>query len=130
MVNICPVLMSVPVGSFATRYLHTAVGVIAIAAHNPSKYNGYKVYSVDDTYMICEMFGYCATKGIGLQDYAPCLPKSDVLKCLLEDNCSIVVRPSGTEPKLKTYISVSAENKEAAEKVEAEICKNAEEYLK
>ena len=58
------------------------------------------------------------------------LPKSDVLKFLLEDNCSIVVRPSGTEPKLKTYISVSAENKAAAEKVEAEICKSAEEYLK
>ena len=46
------------------------------------------------------------------------LPKSDVLKYLLEDNCSIVVRPSGTEPKLKAYISVSAENKEAAEKQE------------
>lgn len=58
------------------------------------------------------------------------LPKSDVLKFLLEDNCSIVVRPSGTEPKLKTYISVSAENKEVAEKVEAEIRKSAEEYLK
>ena len=58
------------------------------------------------------------------------LPKSDVLKFLLEDNCSIVVRPSGTEPKLKTYISVSAENKEAAEKVEAAIRKSAEEYLK
>ena len=41
-----------------------------------------------------------------------------------------MVRPSGTEPKLKTYISVSAENKENAEKVEAEICKSAEEYLK
>ena len=64
-------------------------------------------------------------------DYAPGLdglPKSDVLKFLLEDNCSIVVRPSGTEPKLKTYISVSAENKEAAEKVEAAIRKSAE-YL-
>ena len=72
-------------------------------------------------------------KVVKLLDYAPGLdglPKSDVLKFLLEDNCSIVVRPSGTEPKLKTYISVSTENKEAAEKVEAEICKSAEEYLK
>lgn len=72
-------------------------------------------------------------KVVKLLDYAPGLdglPKSDVLKFLLEDNCSIVVRPSGTEPKLKTYISVSAKNKEAAEKVEAEICKSAEEYLK
>ena len=72
-------------------------------------------------------------KAVKLLDYAPGLdglPKSDVLKFLLEDNCSIVVRPSGTEPKLKTYISVSAENKAAAEKVEAEICKSAEEYLK
>ena len=72
-------------------------------------------------------------KVVKLLDYAPGLdglPKSDVLKFLLEDNCSIVVRPSGTEPKLKTYISVSAENKEAAEAVEAEIWKSAEEFLK
>ena len=72
-------------------------------------------------------------KVVKLLDYASGLdglPKSDVLKFLLEDNCSIVVRPSGTEPKLKTYISVSAENKEAAEAVEAEIRKSAEEYLK
>lgn len=57
------------------------------------------------------------------------LPKSDVLKFLLEDNCSIVIRPSGTEPKLKMYISVSAEDKETAEKTEEEICRSAEEYL-
>lgn len=57
------------------------------------------------------------------------LPKSDVLKFLLEDNCSIVVRPSGTEPKLKTYISVSAENKENAEKIEARIVEDAEKRL-
>lgn len=49
------------------------------------------------------------------------LPKSDVLKYLLEGNCSIVVRPSGTEPKLKTYISVSAKNKAEAEVIEKKI---------
>lgn len=57
------------------------------------------------------------------------LPKSDVLKFLLENNCSIVVRPSGTEPKLKTYISVSAENKEIAEKIEVEIVEAAETWI-
>ena len=71
-------------------------------------------------------------KVVKLLDYAPGLdglPKSDVLKFLLEDNCSIVVRPSGTEPKLKTYISVSAENKAAAEKVEVEVAKAAEKWF-
>lgn len=49
------------------------------------------------------------------------LPKADVLKFLLEDNCSVIVRPSGTEPKLKTYLSISAGAKELAEAKEKEI---------
>ena len=58
------------------------------------------------------------------------LPKSDVLKFLLADNCSIVVRPSGTEPKLKIYVSVSAENENIAQRSEWEILHTAEEMLK
>lgn len=42
------------------------------------------------------------------------LPKSNVLKYRLVGNSSIVVRPSGTEPKMKVYISVSAESKKDA----------------
>lgn len=141
---------------------------------------------VDGAYMICEMFSYYKTQGISLlekldelyQTYGYCmntlhsyefegsagfarmqsimqtfrgdvkvfggkkvvrlldyaqgldsLPKSDVLKFLLEGNCSIVVRPSGTEPKLKIYVSVSAADKEAAEDIEAEIVKDAEKWF-
>ena len=69
---------------------------------------------------------------VRLLDYAPGLdglPKSDVLKFMLEDHCSIVVRPSGTEPKLKIYVSVCAENKIAAEEMEAGIVKDAEKMI-
>lgn len=71
-------------------------------------------------------------KVVKLLDYAPGLdglPKSDVLKFLLEDNCSIVVRPSGTEPKLKIYVSVSAPDRHAAETVEEAIIKSSEELI-
>ena len=48
------------------------------------------------------------------------LPKSDVLKYFTTSG-SVVVRPSGTEPKLKTYISVTADNSAEAEKIEKQI---------
>lgn len=57
------------------------------------------------------------------------LPKSDVLKYILENNCSVVVRPSGTEPKLKTYISVSAKTKDDAEEIEKKITEELKEFF-
>lgn len=58
------------------------------------------------------------------------LPKSDVLKYLMEGNCSVVVRPSGTEPKLKTYISVSAKTKSDAKGIEKKITEELREFFK
>ncbi len=43
------------------------------------------------------------------------LPKSDVLQFYLEDGSKISVRPSGTEPKIKFYISVSEKLNSKAE---------------
>jgi phosphoglucomutase len=54
------------------------------------------------------------------------LPKSNVLKFLLADNCSVVVRPSGTEPKLKLYISVTGSDMPSAENLEEKIVKDLE----
>lgn len=48
------------------------------------------------------------------------LPKSDVLKYFTASG-SVVVRPSGTEPKLKTYISVTADNRATAENIEKQV---------
>ncbi|MCQ2427152.1 MAG: phospho-sugar mutase [Clostridia bacterium] len=49
------------------------------------------------------------------------LPASDVVKFTLEGGCTLCIRPSGTEPKVKAYISVSAPDRETAGRIEAEI---------
>lgn len=67
----------------------------------------------------------CLDYSVGLDG----LPSSDVLKYLLEDNCSVVVRPSGTEPKLKTYISVSADTMNKAGEIEKEIKEDLDTYF-
>ena len=78
---------------------------------------------------ITEFAGKKVLKCLDYSEGIDGLPKSDVLKFFLEDNCSIVVRPSGTEPKLKAYISVSAATKEEAQVVEGELARAVEEKM-
>ncbi len=44
------------------------------------------------------------------------LPTSNVLKYILKDGSWIAVRPSGTEPKIKIYYSIKADNRNVADK--------------
>ena len=49
------------------------------------------------------------------EETAITLPKSNVISFTFDDNSYIIVRPSGTEPKIKLYIGAVGETKETAE---------------
>ncbi|WP_223694532.1 phospho-sugar mutase [Leifsonia poae] len=51
-----------------------------------------------------------------LRDGFGSLPPSDVLRILLDDGSRVMVRPSGTEPKLKIYIDASSDQGTVAQR--------------
>ncbi|MDR3292551.1 MAG: phospho-sugar mutase [Clostridiales bacterium] len=57
------------------------------------------------------------------------LPETDVLYYGLEGGGFVCIRPSGTEPKLKIYVSVSKDSKDNAERYADEILNAAEKLL-
>ncbi|MGM9972004.1 MAG: phospho-sugar mutase [Anaeroplasmataceae bacterium] len=62
-----------------------------------------------DGFNICRLEDYSKSEAFSYPDgkkEALTLPKSNVLKFLLEDDSWFVLRPSGTEPKLKIYAEV------------------------
>jgi len=58
------------------------------------------------------------------------LPKSNVLAFYLENGCKAIVRPSGTEPKIKTYITAKAPTHEEAEVIEQKIYNDFTQSMK
>lgn len=57
------------------------------------------------------------------------LPKSNVLSYSLEDNSKVIIRPSGTEPKIKIYITAYDDTRANAEAKSALISADAEKML-
>lgn len=57
------------------------------------------------------------------------LPKSNVLAYFLEGGCSLIVRPSGTEPKIKIYIGAVGATADLADAKKESIIKAGTELL-
>ena len=181
------------------KYIGEQIGLLEKAGHADSYLFGFEESygylsgsyvrdkdAVDGAFLICEMFAYYRTRGIGLleklnqlyKEYGACLntlysyefagvagfdrmqgimatlraglseiagrkveraldystgldglPKADVLKYYLAGNSSVVVRPSGTEPKIKIYLSVSAKDRETAQATSKELIADIEKRL-
>lgn len=90
----------------------------------PSKIAGYDVVSVSD---------YEASKTVftnGRADEKIELPKSNVLAYGLTDGNKLIVRPSGTEPKIKAYITAVGKSREKADSIAAKLIDAANEFMK
>lgn len=57
------------------------------------------------------------------------LPKSNVLLYKMGDCAEIIIRPSGTEPKIKAYITSHADTMEKAVEIREALCNYAKEKL-
>ncbi len=57
------------------------------------------------------------------------LPAANVLEFRLENNCKLMVRPSGTEPKIKFYYTAVADSKQSAEKLCADLAQFAKKTV-
>ncbi len=77
-----------------------AFAMSSLRANPPSAFEGEKVIAFED--MKFAVHHDCINNVCSKLDY----PRSDVLRFLLPDCAWLIVRPSGTEPKLKLYCGV------------------------
>ena len=57
------------------------------------------------------------------------LPKSNVLSYKLENGNGLIVRPSGTEPKIKAYVTAIGENRETAQRLADIMLAEADKFM-
>ena len=94
--------------------MHTMQGIMAgLRTNVPAEIGGYAVAGVTDY----------NTEGTGL-------PKADVLEYRMENGAKLMVRPSGTEPKIKVYLSAVGASAEEADAINARLADAAAQWMK
>lgn len=89
--------------------------MVTLRKQVPETIGGLKVIGFDD---------YIASVSLDIitgKETAITLPKSDVLGFKLENNASVIIRPSGTEPKIKVYYTTTGKTQKEAEALEEKI---------
>ncbi len=95
----------------------------SLRANPPKEIAGYAVTAVSDYKTSKTVF----TDG---REEAIDLPKSNVLAFALEGGNKVIVRPSGTEPKIKAYLTAIGESRADAEAIEKKLIAAADEFMK
>ena len=94
--------------------MHKMQGIMAgLRTSAPKTIAGYEVAEVVDY----------DTDGTGL-------PRADVLEYRLVNGAKLMVRPSGTEPKIKVYLSAVADSEEAADAINTAMADAAKDWMK
>lgn len=102
---------------------------ILIKGASPLKLMAEKMASLRQEYpeKVC---GYKVTEVLDFSQGLWGLPKSNMLYYKLEDGTVLVIRPSGTEPKIKVYVMTKGENNAEAEKKLWSFVEEFGEYVK
>lgn len=94
-----------------------------LRCHAPASIAGLHVLRTDD---YLQSVSKDAATG---KETAIMLPKSNVIAYSLEGGNSVIVRPSGTEPKIKLYITAVGTDKENAQQLTDKLVKESEKIM-
>ena len=95
----------------------------SVRENMPETIDKYKVVKVSD-YLLKKETDITTGKNSDIN-----LPKSNVISLNLEGDNAVIIRPSGTEPKIKLYITAVGSDKAVAEAICESLVKSSKELL-
>ncbi len=77
-----------------------------------------------------EIAGYGVDRVVDYENDDTGLPKADVLEYRMENGAKLMVRPSGTEPKIKVYLSAVGASEAEADAINDKLAASAAQWMK